>query len=171
MSFGGFEGASSLGEESKNPKVLVPLAIGSAIVIGGLFYVFVCYAQTMGFGLSTTGIKALANSTSSVIDLSQKFIGPLYTNIINLGICASTFSCALGSMVAASRTLFAMSRENHAPEFLENVHEKHATPHVALNIMLVVNLIVMFSMSWYEGMAVLRYRRRSAPWPPVWCTC
>ncbi len=154
LSFGGFEGASSLGEESKNPKVLVPLAIGSAIVIGGIFYIFVSYAQTLGFGLTATGINALTNSTSSVIDLSSHYIGPLFTNIINLGVCASAFSCALGSMVAGSRTLYAMGRDSHAPEVLSGIHEKHATPHVAIHIMLVVNLIVLFSFSWYEGMAV-----------------
>ncbi len=141
LSFGGFEGASSLGEESKNPKVLVPLAIGSAIVIGGLFYIFVSYAQTLGFGLTSAGITALTNSTSSVIDLSKQYIGPFFTNIINLGICASAFSCALGSMVAGSRTLYAMGQDSHAPEPLAGVHKKHATPHVALHIMLVVILI------------------------------
>jgi amino acid transporter len=154
LSFGGFEGASSLGEESKNPKLLGPIAIGSAIIIGGLFFVFVSYAQTIGFGVNAAGIQALTNSTSSVIDLSNKFIGPLFTNIINLGICASAFSCALGSMVAGSRTLFAMGRDNYAPGVLATVHGKHATPHVAIHIMLVVNLIVLFAMSWFDGMTV-----------------
>ncbi len=154
LSFGGFEGASSLGEESKNPKLLVPIAIGSAIIIGGLFFVFVSYAQTIGFGVNAAGIQALTNSTSSVIDLSNKFIGPFFTNIINLGICASAFSCALGSMVAGSRTLYAMGRDNYAPEVLATVHGKHATPHVAIHIMLVVNLIVLFAMSWFDGMTV-----------------
>lgn len=39
MSFAGFEGASTLGEEARNPKKMIPIAIGSAVLITGLFCV------------------------------------------------------------------------------------------------------------------------------------
>jgi len=43
MSFAGFEGASSLGEETKNPKKYIPLAIACAVGLTGLFYLLVSY--------------------------------------------------------------------------------------------------------------------------------
>lgn len=37
LAFSGFEGASSLGEESKNPQKTIPKAVASAIIISGIF--------------------------------------------------------------------------------------------------------------------------------------
>lgn len=38
LSFGGFEGAASLGEETDNPSRNIPRAIGTAVVVAGVFY-------------------------------------------------------------------------------------------------------------------------------------
>lgn len=73
LCFGGFEGASSLGEESKNPKKVIPIAIASTVIIAGLFFVFVSYAQVIGFGTTTDGITALTKSSSTIVDLSKKY--------------------------------------------------------------------------------------------------
>lgn len=52
LAFSGFEGASSLGEESKNPQKTIPIAVAGAIIISGIFFIIVSYAQVLGFGLT-----------------------------------------------------------------------------------------------------------------------
>src|ERR687890_135780 len=49
LSFGGFEGAASLGEETDNPRRDIPRAIATAVIAMGIFYTIVMLAQTLGF--------------------------------------------------------------------------------------------------------------------------
>ncbi len=69
LAFSGFEGASALGEESKNPKKTIPIAIFCSVLITGIFYVFVSYAQVLGFGISPEGIKAFTSSETPLGEL------------------------------------------------------------------------------------------------------
>ncbi|HEY6463080.1 MAG TPA: APC family permease, partial [Polyangiaceae bacterium] len=50
LSFGGFEGAAALGEETNNPRRNIPLAIAVAVGFCGIFYTIVMLAQSLGFG-------------------------------------------------------------------------------------------------------------------------
>src|SRR5260370_32609156 len=52
LSFIGFDAAATLGEETRNPRRNIPLAVGGALIIVGVFYVFVMYALTAGYRLS-----------------------------------------------------------------------------------------------------------------------
>ena len=50
LSFIGFDAAATLGEETRNPRRNVPLAVGGALLFVGVFYFFVMYALTAGYG-------------------------------------------------------------------------------------------------------------------------
>src|SRR6266849_2307150 len=53
LAFSGFESSAILGEESHNPRRIVPRAILLATVIIGVFYVFCSYAGVVGWGFHT----------------------------------------------------------------------------------------------------------------------
>ena len=52
LSFIGFDAAATLGEETRNPRRNVPLAVAGALGFVGIFYVIVMYALTAGYGLN-----------------------------------------------------------------------------------------------------------------------
>lgn len=137
LSFAGFEGASTLGEETKNPKKLIPLAIASAVFVTGLFYLVVSYAQVVGFGTNASGIKALAGSASPLGDLSSKFISRGFALVIMLGATLSAFSAALGSASAGSRMLFSLSRDGHLSKVFAKVHPKYGSPYISLAVIMI----------------------------------
>jgi amino acid transporter len=64
MSFGGFEGAAVLGAESLVPTRTIPRALIASVALAGILYVFVAYAQTIGFGIDARGVAAFAGSAS-----------------------------------------------------------------------------------------------------------
>jgi amino acid transporter len=64
LSFAGFEGAASLGEETDNPRRNIPRAIAAAVITMGIFYVIVMLAQTLGFGVNEAGTDAFAGASS-----------------------------------------------------------------------------------------------------------
>ena len=48
LSFAGFEGAASLGEETDNPRREIPRAIRTAVLASGVFYILCILVQTWG---------------------------------------------------------------------------------------------------------------------------
>src|SRR5215208_6030629 len=71
LSFGGFEGAASLGEETDNPRRDIPRAIATAVITMGVFYTIVMFAQTLGFGVDKQGTEAFASSSSPLGGLAD----------------------------------------------------------------------------------------------------
>jgi len=66
--------ASALGEETDNPRRNIPFAIAGAVAFTGVFYVFVMFAQSLGFGLDANGVKAFSTSGAPLGDLSTTYI-------------------------------------------------------------------------------------------------
>jgi amino acid transporter len=157
LSFIGFESASSLGEETKNPKKFIPIAIGSAVFVTGLFYLVSSYAQVIGFGLNANGLKAITSSTLPLSDLSTKFMTKGYGDLLLLSASLSFFSCALGSACAGARILFSMSRDGIMPIKLGKVHGKYNTPYVALILIVVVSMIMNAALYMKSGTDVFGY--------------
>ena len=61
LSFGGFEAAATLGEETHDPKRDIPRAILGTAIFGGIYFVVVTAVEMMAFG---TDDKSVANSSS-----------------------------------------------------------------------------------------------------------
>src|ERR1035441_8946544 len=49
FSFVGFESATTLGDEARNPLRTIPRAVIQSAVLAGLFFLICCYTETLGF--------------------------------------------------------------------------------------------------------------------------
>jgi amino acid transporter len=129
MSLAGFEGAATLGEETGNPQRAIPIAIFSTVILVGIFYVFASYFQVLGFGLGHMG--ALMKEAAPLNTLALKFASRDLAALLDIAAALSAFSCALGSLSAAARMLFALGRAGLAPR-IGDVHKTHGTPGAAV---------------------------------------
>lgn len=129
LSFAGFEAAATLGEETRNPQRSIPIAILGTCALAGLFYVFVTYAQVVGFGVDST--NDLARTSAPLNDLANKYVSRDFAAVIDLAAATSAFSCVLGSLSAAARLLFALGRSGLASG-IGALHPKHGTPSTAV---------------------------------------
>jgi amino acid transporter len=129
LSFAGFEGAATLGEETGDPNRAIPIAVLGTVILAGVFYVFASYVQVMGFGLGH--LKALASDSAPLNTLALKFGSRDFATLLDLAAAISAFSCVLGSLSAASRMLFALGRAGFAPA-VGVVHKRHGTPGAAV---------------------------------------
>jgi amino acid transporter len=143
LAFSGFEGASSLGEESKNPKKTIPIAIASTVIITGLFYIFVSYAQVIGFGTTPGGIKALAGNQAPLGFFAKRYLGSGVSIAVLLCISISFFSSTLGCVSAGARILFTMGRDRMLSGVLTRTHKKYSTPFVGLNIYIAAIALIL----------------------------
>ena len=125
MSFGGFEAAATLGEETDNPRRNIPIALLGTLLGSGFLYVIISYAQVIGFGLN--GVDALVNDPAPVGTLAVKYVSRGYAIALDLAAALGGFSCVLGAVSASGRMLFALSRAGLVPG-ADRVHPKHGTP-------------------------------------------
>jgi len=112
LSFAGFEGAATLGEETKNTKQAIPMAIMGTVIISGILFALVSYAEVLGYGLDH--VRALAQAESSLSQLSNRFVSRQFAMFIDLATAISAFACTIGSLSAAARILCAWSYRSGA---------------------------------------------------------
>ncbi|HXI96059.1 MAG TPA: APC family permease, partial [Candidatus Acidoferrum sp.] len=157
LSFAGFEGAATLGEETGNPKRSIPRAILAAVLFTGTFYLVISYTQAVGFGTDDKGVAAFAGSTSPLVDLAKTYLGQTMAVAISLGATVSAFASALGTGLAAARLLFALGRDGFGPARLGSVHPVHASPYVAVATIMSIAIVADIILVEQTGAAVFAY--------------
>jgi len=138
LSFAGFEGAATLGEETINPRRNIPIALLGTVGFTGIFFVLVAYCEVIGYGPS--GIKDLATSQAPLDDLALRYTSPRFAMFLDLAAATSCFSGAIGGLAAAARMVFALGRAGLAPA-LARVHAEHRTPSTAISLTAVLIIL------------------------------
>jgi amino acid transporter len=148
LSFAGFEAASTLGEETRQPNRDIPRAILGVAIFGGIYFVVVTAVEAMGFGTSKAGVAAFINSPSLIGDLGGQYVSSWIGNIITLGAMVSAFSCALACTVGAARLIFALGRDGMLPARLAQLAPGRRTPTFATGG-IVLGAYVIIAFTWF----------------------
>ena len=131
FSFAGFESATTLGGEAREPLKTIPRAVLECALLAGVFFVLCAYSELVGFRGESTALSA---STSPLHLLARKAgVSPLGV-AIDFGAFISMFACVLACSTAAARVLMRMARDGLLPAALERTNARHGTPGVAVLI-------------------------------------
>ncbi len=126
----GFESATSLGSEARNPLTSIPRAVKWSAILAGLFFFLCAYAEVLAFRGEA---QSLDKSLAPLHVLAQKAGFPaLVGTLTDLGAVLSFFSCFLACITAAARVLFLMGRHGALHSMLGETHEANQTPHRAV---------------------------------------
>jgi len=149
LAFIGFEAASALGEEARDPKRTVPRGVLYSCIGIGLYYVYCCYAWVVG---SNPDIVAFHTKTegNDWIQFAHDHWGSAWW-IVFLALVNSNLACGAAAVNNAGRVLFAMGRNGSLPRFVGKVHPKHRTPYVGVIVTLVLSSIVSFVAGGHWG--------------------
>jgi len=151
LSFIGFDAAATLGEETRNPRRNVPLAVGGALIIVGVFYVFVMYALTAGYGLiNPANYKTFLNDANPIITLAHHYT-PWLEQVIDLAAIAGIFSCLLAIHNTTTRIIFSMGRDRVLPHVLGRVHPRWFSPYTAIFAQTIFTLVIGFAVGTWLG--------------------
>jgi len=132
LSFIGFDAAATLGEETRNPKRSIPLAVIGALAAVGVFYVLLMYALTAGYRLNDPAqMKLFLNDENPFVTLGQH-VAPWLLQPIELSAIAGIFSCFLAIHNTTVRVMFSMGRDHVLPKSLGDVHARWFSPHRAI---------------------------------------
>jgi amino acid transporter len=111
--FVGFESAGTLGEETRDAKKSIPVALFTAVAIIGVFYVLSAWASTLGYGQSH--VSAFVSDGAPWITLTQTYWGSGLVWLVSLTVLNSIFANLISGTNAAVRVLFSMGREGILP--------------------------------------------------------
>ncbi len=125
FSFCGFESATTLGSEARDPLKTIPRAvIQSALLCGAIFTV--C-AYTEDLGLRLAG-QDLGTSTAPMRVVAEVGGVRMLGEVIDIGALVSLFACTLACITAAARVLLSMSHHGLAHGSMRTTHARNETP-------------------------------------------
>ena len=175
-SFIGFEATAIYGEESRNPKKVVPRATYLAVVVITVLFALTAFAMVTGMGashvvdktveLSTVAKVPLADPAAVLFSLATQYIGPWMATVMSILVLSSLFAGLLAFQNAASRYLFAMGRGGVLPARLGTVNGRGAPAAASLVTSVITGIVIVvfavFQLDpvlnlfyWFSGLSVV----------------
>lgn len=140
----GFESTAIYGEESRDPKRVIPRATLIAVIGIGIFYAFISWAMVAGNGQEEA--IALAQSENA-FDLLQApmttYLGGWAGIALEWFMILGSFACALAIHNSATRYLYAIGRDEILPAFLGRSHKIHQSPYIASMFQTGITLVLI----------------------------
>jgi amino acid transporter len=138
LSFLGFDGISTLSEESRDGIDSVGKAsLLALLVVGSLFILQTWIAVDLASGMTFADKDTAFYDTAAFAGGNALRYATMWATALSWGIAN-----ALVAQAAISRILFAMGRDRKLPHILSKVHPKYKTPYVSTILVAVVSLLV-----------------------------
>jgi amino acid transporter len=129
FSFVGFESATTLGSEARNPLKTIPRAVVQSALLAGAIFILCSYTEVLG--LRTIG-QDLGASQAPMRVLAGVGGVPVLGLLIDIGVLVSMFAGTLACITAAARVLLLMSHNGLAHGSLRKTHARNETPGLAI---------------------------------------
>jgi amino acid transporter len=129
FSYVGFESATTLGTEARDPLRTIPRAVIQSAVFSGLIFVVCAYVEVLGF---RTAGQDLGASPAPMHVLASLGGVPVLGILIDVGALVSLFAGTLACITAAARVLMLMAHNGLAHGSLRTTHVRNATPSRAI---------------------------------------
>jgi amino acid transporter len=128
FTFVGFESATTLGVEARQPLRTIPRAVLQCAILSGMFFLLCSYSEVLGF----RGLTSSLSEVDSPMNLLATRAGlPSFGLIMEIGAMVSNFACVLACTTAAARVLLRMARSGLIPEFLQRTSARLNSPTTA----------------------------------------
>ena len=139
--FVGFEGATIISGETKNPTATLPRAlVNTTLVIAVLYFLIVLTYISV--------VPEATDGSATLVDVGERLMGPAGFVLLTLGAFFSIGGNLSSIMLAVPRLPFAMAEERLLPRWFGHVHEKYATPSNSILVLGGMGLVFALSGSF-----------------------
>ncbi|MEU6373448.1 APC family permease [Streptomyces sp. NPDC046909] len=149
----GFESTAMYGEESRNPKKIIPKATMISVLGVGVFYVFVSWMAITGTGESDAVKVATENPLALFFNPTEQYVGHWAVVVMQWLMITGSLACGMAFHNCAARYMYALGREGVIPSLkntLGRTHAKHGSPHIAGLVQTVVTALLLIAF-WVAG--------------------
>lgn len=141
----GFDALATTAEECKNPQKDLPVGIIGSLIVTTIIYSLVAIVLT---GMqATSGGVIPAGFLKAPMAYAMGIAGQNWAaGLVTIGSLAGLTSVLLVLQLAATRILYAMSRDNFLPKRLQKLHPKYHTPHIltwTVGIVAVIGILTL----------------------------
>jgi len=147
----GFDTASTLAEETKNPRAMAPRAVLASVVgafiIGGIFlYSIIVAIPDMGKYVADAGAGRIGSPADILTAVLPNWMANLYLLIV----LAAIYVCCLAIQTSTIRLAFGMARDGKLP--LARLYNRVSPNlHTPVGVCIVVGLLAAVPFLYYSG--------------------
>lgn len=150
----GFESTAMYGEESRDPKKIIPKATMISVLGVGVFYVFVSWMAIIGNG-ETEAVAAASSSNPLALffNPTERYVGHWAVDVMQWLMITGSLACGMAFHNCAARYMYALGREGVLPSLQRTIgrtHPKHGSPHIAGLAQTIVSAILIGAF-WIAG--------------------
>ena len=140
----GFESATALGGEAKNPLRTIPRAVIWSLILTGLFFVLMSYVEVSG----VRGYKTTLDQIAAPLNVLADLYHVSYFKIpLSIGAMISFFSLSLSCLNAGARIIFPMARHSVFHSSMGKAHSTNRTPHFAITAYILVMVLIPVALA------------------------
>src|SRR6266702_3787904 len=148
----GFEMAPNYGEESRDPKRIVPRAMYISVIGLGIFYTLTSWASLAGYSTTKAAIaQSQSNAAQYFLAPASQYAGHWVSSVMSYLIITGSFACGMAFHNTTARYMYSLGREGLAPRALGRTHPKWKSPHIASITQSVVAAIIIGLFAIFTG--------------------
>ena len=148
----GFEMAPNYGEESRDPKRIVPRALYISVIGLGIFYTMTAWASLAGYPSTRAAVAISQNNAANFfLTPASQYAGHWVSSVMSYLIITGSFACGMAFHNTTARYLYSLGREGLAPRALGKTHPKWRSPHIASITQSVIAAIIIGLFAIFTG--------------------
>jgi basic amino acid/polyamine antiporter, APA family len=146
----GFESVTTMGDEARNAKRDVPIAVIASLLVQGVLFYFFEYFSANYFLNSGYSMQSASGSAAPIGDMmvivGDALLGPGNGRLFMLIEAATVFLALIGTtlscMNTGARVTYAMGKDKEVRGHFGLLHDKNLTPHNAIWTLAVISALV-----------------------------
>ena len=146
----GFEAGAVYGEEARNPRRAVPVAVFAVVAFLTLLYTWTAYSATIGYGwqFAVSQFGNLTGNSTPYYPLASTYVGGFLQALMIVAISTSALACGLAFHNGMVRYLYAMGREGILGKVFGKTHPRFRSPNIAIitQSLFTVLLVLFFAL-------------------------
>ncbi len=148
----GFEMAPNYGEESRDPKRIVPRAMYISVIGLGIFYTLTSWAPLGGYSsIHAAAAQAQSDPANFYLNPARLYAGHWVASIMSYLIITGSFACGMAFHNTAARYMYSLGREGLLPAPLGRTHHRFQSPHIASVVQSVVAAFIIILFAVFTG--------------------
>ena len=153
LSIAAVDSIAPVAEESHTPKRLIPLATILITIGAGAYWALTSYAFAIAVPVQTVAHYVDAGQLTPVYPIAKQYIGGWAVLVPITGFTAALASYG-ASLYAASRLMYAVSRQGFLPRYLSRVERRHGAPwNAELTVLGVSTTLFLLGVLWQGSIA------------------
>lgn len=136
--FFGWESATYLAEETREPEKVIPKALIFGTIIVAILGIVLCFVM-----LGIMPWRNLVQASAPLSNISSMIFGSLGKSIVSIGVFLTLLGSAAGSIITMPRLVLALARDRLFLGHFKSIHPRFSTPHISIVFQAIVLLLFL----------------------------